>query len=112
MHDRWIIAISLCVSALGIAGLLFALIVMEPESYSLDEARALPDSAPIRVNGTVVAVRAIGNLTIITLTQPSTIDVSVDGELDVSHGDCIIVDGKKERYNGRVQVDTTRVELC
>lgn len=112
MHDNWIIALSLCVSGTGIAGLLIALIVMTPESYSFDETRALPDSAPVRVNGTVVSVRAIGNMTVVTLTQPATLDVTIDGTLDVSRGDCVVVDGKKERYNGRVQVDAVRVEMC
>lgn len=112
MHDNWIIALSLCVSAVGIAGLLVALLVMAPESYSFDETRALPDSAPVRVNGTVVGVRAIGNRTIVTLTQAATLDIVVDGTIDVARGDCLIVDGKKERYNGRVQVGTTRVERC
>jgi hypothetical protein len=112
MHDNTLIAISLCVAALGVTGLLFAMIVMTPPSYTLSQAAALSDGAPLRVNGTIVSVRSIGNLTVLTLTQPSTIDVTLDGTLPVSAGDCLIVDGKKERYKGTIQITATKVGRC
>jgi uncharacterized protein YdeI (BOF family) len=116
MHDNWLVASAMIISSVGIAGLLFALIVLAPQSYSFYETKALPDSAPVRVNGTVVAVREIGNRTLLTITQPSTIDIVVDDKAalhsSISTHDCIIIDGKKERYNGNVQIIPSKISSC
>lgn len=116
MHDNWLVASDMIVSGVGIAGLLFALIILAPQSYSFDETKALPDSAPVRVNGTVVAMREIGNRTLLTITQPSTIDIVVQDQTalhtPINVHDCVIIDGKKERYNNNVQITPSKISLC
>jgi hypothetical protein len=114
MHDDWIVAIALCVSGIGIVLLLFALILLEPPQTDIPGAIASADGAPVRITGTLTGVRAIGERTILTITQPSTIDAVVESTnlTDLAIGDCIAVRGERSSYEGRAQVSATRVVAC
>jgi len=114
MHDDWIVAIALCASGLGIAILLFALILMEPPAANIPEAIASADGAPLRVTGTLERVRAVGDRTILTVSQPVTIDVVVERAnlTGLEVGGCVAVRGDRSSYDGTPQLSATRVVAC
>jgi hypothetical protein len=112
MHDRWLIAFALCMSALGIVGLLFALIFMDIPLSTIPQARQADDGVMVRITGTVSDVRRSGIPTI-TISQPATIDVILPDEAqDVPVGSCVIVQGKKTTYKGKEQVNAARILAC
>jgi hypothetical protein len=112
MHDTWLIFIALCMAALGVILLLFALIFMEVPLADISTAGAATDGSMVRVRATVLGTRPLGNETIITISQPQTIDVIIDDKLNISKEDCIYVRGKKESYKGAAQIAATRVSRC
>jgi len=114
MHDDWIVATALATSGLGIALLLFALILLEPPEQGIATAAASPDGTPLRITGTLEAVRTIGDRTIITISQPATIDVIVETAnlTELKAGACVSVRGERGSYEGKPQIAATRVATC
>lgn len=114
MHDDWIVAGALCVSGLGIALLLFALILLEPPLTDIPGAGAMADGTPVRITGELVRSRTIGERTILTISQPATIDAIVERAnlTGLAPGDCVTVRGERSSYEGKPQVSVTRVVRC
>ena len=114
MHDDWIVAAALCASGVGIALLLFALILLEPPQSDIPQAIASADGAPLRITGTLTGVRAIGDRTILTISQSVAIDAVVESAnlTGLAIGDCVAVRGERSDYDGRAQVSATRVVTC
>jgi DNA/RNA endonuclease YhcR with UshA esterase domain len=113
MHDNTLIAWALIVSALGITGLLFALIVLEVPVTTIPNATMAGDGTVVRVTGTVQQVQQRGSMTIATISQPATIDVILDSNTTaLSAGDCITVHGKKGSFNSQAQISASRITKC
>ncbi len=114
MHDDWIVAIALATSGIGMALLLFALILLEPPEHGIEAAATMADGTPLRITGTVEAVRSIGDRTIITVSQPATIDVLVQAAnlTELKTGGCVSVRGERGSYDGKPQIAATRVARC
>lgn len=114
MHDDWIVAIALATSGIGMALLLFALILLEPPEHGIEAASAMADGTPLRITGTIETVRSIGDRTIITVSQPATIDVIVQAAnlTDLKTGGCVSVRGERGSYEGKPQIAATRVATC
>ena len=106
MHDNWLVAIALCVAGLGITVLMFTLMFYELPEDSIDAA----DGMPLRLRGNVTGVQERGNMTIITITQPTTIDVVLFEPVNASG--CILVQGKKSTYRGDPQIAATKITRC
>src|SRR5687768_4358488 len=112
MHDNWLIAIALCTTGLGITLLLFALIFYELPESDIAAARASADGTALRLRGEVSNIQQRGNLTIITIMQPATIDIILFENVTVEKDACIIVQGKRSSYNGNSQIAGTRISRC
>jgi DNA/RNA endonuclease YhcR with UshA esterase domain len=113
MHDNTLVAWALIISALGIAGLLFALIILEVPLTTIANATMAGDGAVVRVTGTVQRVQERGGMTIATISQPATIDVILDSNATaLSAGDCITVQGKKGSFNSQAQISASRIIKC
>lgn len=120
MHDRWLVAISLAVAAAGITLLLCCLVFLDLPLSTINEAQTAADGAAISVRGEVRAIRTLGeDSTIITITQPSTMDIIAPNTVQnasknptLSQGDCVIVRGKKTTYNGNAQLSASRIQRC
>jgi hypothetical protein len=91
--------------------MLFALIFMELPTSSILDAQAAADGTPVRMKGTVEQVQQRGNMTIITISQPSTIEITVFEEVNIT-SQCVVIQGKKGSYKGASQVTASRVERC
>ena len=112
MHDNWIIATALCVSALGIIGMMFALVFLELPESALPDARAMADGTPLRVRGTVTSINTRTNITTITITQPTTLTIIIRDNVTINKNDCIIVQGKKTSYKNNAQLEAEKIESC
>lgn len=111
MHDNWLIAISMTVASLGIVCLLFALIFLEvPESSIRVVAQEL-DGTPVRVKGAVKNVQYRNNMTIISLEQPATIDITLFEVVNIT-SDCVIAQGRKGSYKDTAQITATKIIKC
>lgn len=112
MHDRWIVAIALCTSAVGIAGLLGALLLMEAPEAGIADLAGHADGAPVRIRGEVRDVQQRGNITIVSVEQPAVVDVVVFDPLEGVPAGCVVVSGKKGSYGGEPQVVASRIMRC
>ncbi|MDD9952885.1 MAG: hypothetical protein OXR66_00950 [Candidatus Woesearchaeota archaeon] len=110
MQDTTLVAIALSVSALGIILLQYALIVVAPLETPIPAVASFADGTPVLLEGRLVDVQHRGNLTILKVEQPATIDVVFFEQLEVE-ADCVRIRGKKDTYNGP-QVIGSRVEHC
>lgn len=113
MHDNWLIAIAMSIAGLGITMLLFALILIEPEQSTIDATALAQDNTPAHIKGTVQSIRLIGNKTLVTVSQPSKIDIIIeDTVLNITKNSCIDITGKKSSYNNKAQVIASKIKEC
>lgn len=120
MHDNWLIAIAMSIAGIGITMLLLALLFIEPEQTTIDTASVLQDNTPTHIIGTTQSIKIIGNKTIITITQPSKIDVIIESSTinqteikkDIIKDPCIDIVGKKSSYNNKAQIIASKVQHC
>jgi aspartyl/asparaginyl-tRNA synthetase len=116
MHDNWLIAIAMSTAGVGITMLLFALIVLDPAEKEITQITSMQNNAPIKITGTISSSRTIGNKTLITISQPSTIDIIIEdialNTTSLKRSSCIQVNGKTSEYNGKRQIIASKVELC
>ena len=115
MQDRHLVAIALIVSAVGFAGLLFALVILDVPMSTIPDAQGADDGTMMRITASVERVQTRGGMTIITISQPTTIDVTADGDLDTSSlakGECVVIQGKKGSYNDRPQISASKIVKC
>jgi DNA/RNA endonuclease YhcR with UshA esterase domain len=88
---------------------------MDVRVQTVDGARATADGTPITVEGTVERVTHRGNLTIITISQPTSMDATVFEDLDtttLTQGTCVRIVGKKDSYKGTAQLVASEVAVC
>lgn len=81
MHDDWLIAISLCVSAAGIVILLFCLMLLPPDTSD-------PASS---IKGEVISSSKDGNKTIAKVLVPVEYTVIADRQMELDG--CILASG-------------------
>ena len=120
MHDNWLLLAAMTVSALGIAGLMFALIIMDVPLSTFADASAADDGVTVHVKGDVVRTQARTGFTVVTIEQPATLDIIIDGNVSgntsgatpFSVGTCVDVRGKKATYRNQTQVSATRISTC
>lgn len=112
MHDHWLIAIALTVSALGIIALLILQQHMELEEHSIDEMRTLQPGTPVRMRASVSDIQSRGNITVLALEQPMTIEGILFAPVDIDTGSCVLVSGKTDAYNGKKQILISRIREC
>jgi hypothetical protein len=112
MHDNWLITFAMSVAALGMAGLLVALMLLQPQGKTLAQAQEEMDGTPLSVHGKIVSTRGFGDKTIVTISAVEQIDVLVEGNISFNKSDCIIAAGKKGNYKDRVQISASIVARC
>lgn len=112
MQDRTLIAISLSVAALGMAVLLFAIIIYDLPLSTIPAALGSEEGTVLRLNATVRSVQHKGNITIIAIMQPATIDVTIFQDVNLTPGQCVIIQGRKSSFRNEPQLSATRVLLC
>lgn len=112
MHDNWLIAIALSVSATGIIVLLVLLVLLEPGEIGIAEVPGQIDGAALAVRGTVDSVSHRGDLTVLEISQSCTIDAVVFERVEIAEGICIRAIGKKGTYEGTPQLVVSRITEC
>lgn len=113
MHDNWLVALALLTSGIGIACMLFALMLMELPLSGIGEVRAAADGEPLQVRGIVAAVQQREGMAVITIEQETTLDVIIFGNAsEVEEGACVIVRGKRSTHKGEAQIAGTRIARC
>ena len=112
MLDRWLIAIGLCVTAIGITGLLFSLMFMEPPTTSVSGATQAGDGTAIKTQGVVQSTRTANNRTTITIMAPASIDVTTESAITLAKDDCVIVSGKRATFAGKAQISASKIVRC
>lgn len=66
----------------------------------------------MKVQGTVVGTRALGDRQIVTVTAPADIDVITENATSLGKGTCVVIQGKKGSYNGAPQITASKITLC
>ncbi len=102
LTERLLLVVSLVVSLLGLVALFALLLLVELPVADLSEVddRAARDSATVRVQARVVAVRQSGNVTILTLAEAVERKAVVFAAVNVTPGLTVDVTGTVKRYRG------------
>jgi hypothetical protein len=112
MHDNWIVFWSLLIASMGIAGLLYATIVLEPQLQNITDAREAQDGTMVRIQGTVQSVKTQNDTARLTLAQQTIVQVIVEESINLSKNDCLIIQGKKTSFRNEPQITATRIRRC
>ena len=108
MDDKVLFKIALFVSLVGLVLLLYISDVDEVAPVS--DVSEVGEDDVVKLNGEVLSVRSVEGLTIINLdVEGDVIKVVASGDVNLSVGDVISVEGKMIIYNGELELEASRV---
>jgi len=112
MKEKTLIVISLLGSLAGLFALFLFSEHLDYNERTIEKINSEKIEEMIKITGEVVSSRSAGNVTFITITQPSEMDIVVfNGDLAFSQGEKIEVIGKREEYNGKVEIIGQRIRV-
>jgi len=112
VQDTTLFGIALSVAGVGLIILFLALLSLEHASFSLAEIPHLSDGSKARVSGTITHVAHRGNVTVLTISHPSSIDAVIFTPVNATPGSCVMVSGTKSTYEGNPQLITKKIITC
>lgn len=112
MKDRTLVAIALSTSSAGIFLLILAMLFLEIPETPISAIASTADGSPLHLKGEVAKTMAVGDRTIVYISQTNTIPVVVEETVKIEVGTCISVKGKRASYKGETQIDASKIERC
>ncbi|OGM02216.1 hypothetical protein A3K72_00930 [Candidatus Woesearchaeota archaeon RBG_13_36_6] len=113
MKERSLLKIALASSLIGLLVLFFVSSKLEIEENSIKELDNLNLDQDIRVKGVVSSVKDTGSIMILDIAQPQTINVMLfkDGNISISKGDFVELNGELKEYNGKKEIIANQIEV-
>lgn len=111
MDEKILIVVAFIGSLAGIL-ILFALSeTIEYSEKTIEKINAERIEDMIKLNGEVTKVNNIGNITFISVRQPSYIDVIVFDNISLFPGENVEIIGKSEEYNNKMEIIAHRIRV-
>ncbi|MBI2138477.1 hypothetical protein HYU13_02730 [Candidatus Woesearchaeota archaeon] len=89
--------------------------MLSPEKKDVGELDTLGVDAPVKIVGHVQSIRKAGNNLVLTIEQPSSVDVFLfqnrPSEVSFGKDDLVEVIGKVSEYDGKRQIIANRVRV-
>jgi DNA/RNA endonuclease YhcR with UshA esterase domain len=111
MQDRTLIIISFLGSLAGLFALFLLSENIDYSEPSIEKIRNERILDMVKLEGEVMSVSALDNITFLSLVQPSSIEVIVFDPLNISKGERVEIIGKGEEYNGEMEVIAHRIRV-
>ena len=112
MNEKIMISIAFFCS---LAGLFVLFLLVENLDYSektIEKINAERIEDMIKLNGEVVNINEVSNITFISIMRPSYIDVIVfDKNISLFSGDKVEIIGKGEEYEGKMELIAHRIRV-
>lgn len=115
MEDRHLLLGAVIAAGIGTAALLLLSFMLSPEKKDVGELDTLGVDAPVKIVGHVQSIRKAGNNLVLTIEQPSSVDVFLfqnrPSEVSFGKDDLVEVIGKVSEYDGKRQIIANRVRV-
>jgi DNA/RNA endonuclease YhcR with UshA esterase domain len=111
MNEKIILTICFLFSLAGLFGLYLFSESMDYSEKTIEKIKGEKLQEMIKLQGEVIRSTTVGNVTFITLEQPSTIDVIVFDNVTIYPGERVEIIGKSEEYNKEMEIIAHRIRV-
>ncbi len=113
MKERSLLKIALASSLIGLLALFFVSSNIEIEEKGLSELDDLNLDQDVSIKGVVSSVRDLDKIMILDIAQPQTVNVMLfkDGNISISKGDFVELNGELKEYNGKKEIIANQIDV-
>jgi DNA/RNA endonuclease YhcR with UshA esterase domain len=111
MNEKIILAMAFIGSMIGLIALFLFVENLDYGEKTIEKINAERIRDMVKIKGEVVSVNDIGNLTFISLMQPSYMDIVVFDHVDLFSGEKVEIIGSTEEYEGKMEVIAHRIRV-
>lgn len=111
MKDKTLLMIAMIVSLVGLSILSIYAQRASPALSNISTVMecTLPEGTVVSLKGEVKSINVRGNISMMSISQQSSIDLVAFERLDINKGQIIRVEGKVEDYNGRREILVSKI---
>ena len=111
LPDTTLLRISLIISLIGLTGIGTIFFTAQAPLATIQEAKALPDHEPVRVQGTITSFTSKNGLSIMTIENTCTITATTSGQALVAEGMEIEATGTLGTYKGERELQLDELTI-
>jgi len=111
MNEKLLLTIAIIGSLTGLLVLFLLSENIQYQEKTIEKINAERIEDMIKINGIIDRVSNVKNLTFISLTQPSTIDVIVFHNITLFQGENVEIIGRTEEYEGEMEIIAHRIRV-
>jgi DNA/RNA endonuclease YhcR with UshA esterase domain len=111
MKEKLILVIAFLASLAGIFTLFFLVENLDYGEQTIEKINEERISDMVKIEGDVIEVSDLGNITFISLMQPNYIDVVVFDEIELYSGERVEIIGMSEEYEGEMEIIAHRIRV-
>lgn len=109
MNEKMLLSICFLFSLAGLFGLFLLSEHLDYDEKAIEKIKGEKLQDMVKLEGKIIRVTTLENITFITLEQPSSIDVVVFDNVTLYQGEKVEIIGKGEEYNGKMEIIAHRI---
>lgn len=111
MDEKVLLRIAFIGSLIGLLALYFLSEGIDYSEKTIEKINDEKIQEMFKIKGEVNTVRNQGNVTFLSIKQPSVIDVVVFDNVSINEGNSVEIIGQGEEYNGKMEVIAHRIRV-